>query len=135
MKESIDKLYRCYDAICHNVFVRIAAESADVSRICFKNFNPKDEEHQMILAVTMACISILDKEVAVDCWPWARKKLNKRYNKITTIDKIRKTDTKTIDTNELVRRTRTWGAEICEIPEDEFSLGDIYYAYYAKQVK
>ena len=83
----------------------------------------------------MACMSILDKEVAVDCWLWERKKLNKRYNKITTIDKIRKTDTKTIDTNELVGRIRMWGAEICEISEDEFSLGDVYYAYYAKWVE
>lgn len=131
MKESIDKLYRCYDAICHNVFVGVAVESAEVDRICFKNFNPKDEEHQMILAVTMACMSILNKKVAVDCWPWERKKLNKRYNKITTIDKIRKTDTKIIDTNEFVGCMRMWGAEICEIPEDEFSLGDIYYTFYA----
>ena len=112
-----------YDAMCYATMLNVHTLSKNADRICFKNFNPTNEEHLCVLAVTAACSGILgDRDVHLDCGPFARRILARQYRGTCTIGKLTKDDNIVIDICELI--------EYMHPACDGFDFADIYKAYY-----
>lgn len=112
-----------YDAMCYAIMLNVGTLSKHTEAICFKGFNPKNEEHLCVLAVTMACSGILgDRDVHLDCGLFARKALARKYRGTCTISKLTKEDNIAIDICEVIEYMRP----AC----DGFTFADIYNEYY-----
>jgi hypothetical protein len=118
-----------YDALCYATMVNVRSLSADnPDRIVFRNFNSKNKEHLFVLALTMACWHILgEKQVAVDCNTFARRRLTKKYHELCEIDKAREDDLVFINVPEMLEFMREHAENLCG---KNFTFGDIYDAYY-----
>ena len=120
-----------YDAICYNIFLGVATKTKGAKRICFTNFDAKDKEHLAVLAVTVACNSLLgNRDVAIDCNFWSRLKLAQQYKKTIIIDTIKKSDTVTLNIYDFLDSMRNWAEELCG---EDFTFADIYHEYYEER--
>ena len=118
-----------YDALCYATMINVKSLSANnPDRIVFRDFNSKNKEHLFVLALTMACWHILgEKQIAVDCNAFARKKLTKKYYELCEIDKAREDDLVFINVPEMLEFMREHAENLCG---KSFTFGDIYDAYY-----
>lgn len=117
-----------YDSICYYIFNAVCNLSHGADNINLKNFDGKDEEHLLVLSVTMACYNILgEKPIAIDGSAWVRRKLAAKYKKDVSIIKNKTTDDKQIDVGEVLEGLRGWACSMCG---EDFRFGDIYRAYY-----
>ena len=108
-----------YDAMCYAIMLNVRTLSKDADTICFKGFDPINEEHLCVLAVTMACSGILgDRDVCLDCGPFARKSLAHQYRKTCKIYKLTKDEDVVIDICDMIEFMR----HAC----DGFNFADIY---------
>ena len=120
-----------YDALCYAIMRNVAIKSHGADRICFVNFNPRNDEHLCILAVTGACAGILgDREVTLDCDMWSRRKLARKYKRVITISKAEKNEEIVVDIVEMLEFMRGPAKEMCG---EDFTFGDIYREYYVKK--
>ena len=112
-----------YDALCYAIMLNVRTLSKDTDTICFKGFNPKNEEHLCVLAVTMACSGILgERDVRLDCGLFARIALAHKYRKVCAIGKLTKNDDIVIDICDMIEFMRP----ACK----GFTFADIYNEYY-----
>ena len=126
-----DKAQLQYDSVCYYTFHAIRIMSKDAERICFSGFDKKDKEHQYVIAVTVACASLLgNKDIGIDAGPITRFRLNKKYGKTCSFNKICKKDSIIIDIEGLLEDLRGIACEICGV---DFPFGEIYDAYYADE--
>lgn len=124
----MENLEMKYDSICYHIFNGVKNLSNGAKRINFIGFDYKDEEHLFVLAVTMACSSLLgDKEVSIDGPMGARRRLAAKYKKITRIIKNVYAEEKQINTIEFLEGLRPYAKELCG---EDFTFADIYRAYY-----
>lgn len=118
-----------YDAICYATFVNIKHLTKEADKIAFINFDTTNKEHLYVLAVTMACWSILgEKPVSVDQNLFRRVKLNKKYKNVCKIAETKKDEMHIVDVCELLEFMRWYACETCG---EEFTFGDIYDTYYS----
>jgi hypothetical protein len=125
-----DDLQMKYDALCYAIMQNVTIKSHGADRICFVNFDPKNDEHLCILAVTSACAGILgDREVTLDCDAWSRRKLAKKYKKMMTISKAEKDEENVVDVVEMLEFMRPHSKQLCG---EDFTFGDIYREFYCE---
>jgi hypothetical protein len=125
-----DDLQMKYDSLCYAIMKNVAIKSHGADRICFVNFNPRNDEHLCVLAVTAACAGILgDREVTLDCDMWSRRKLAKKYKKMLIIDKAEKDEEIVVDVVEMLDFMRAYAEELCG---KDFTFGDIYREFYCE---
>ena len=120
-----------YDSICYKTFlnVRYLTEGADC--IVLKNFDYNDDEHQFVLAVVVACSSILgNRDLAIDINLFQRKLIAKKYPTIGKIKKVTDKENKVVDVPELLDFMRPSAMELCG---EYFTFDDIYNEYYAER--
>lgn len=130
-EEYKNDLHTKYDAICYNIFLGVATETRGADRICFKGFREENSEHLAVLAVTMACISLLGgRDIAIDNNFISRWCLAKKYKNTANIDKIKKTDTITVNINQFLDNMREWAKGLCG---EDFNFGKIYHEYYEER--
>ena len=117
-----------YDALCYAIFSNVATKSKDFLDISFKGFDAKNEEHLCVLAVTAACIGILqNKSINLDCGWISLLKLKHKYRKTCDIFKLDKDDTEVVDIKEMLDFMRESARELCG---EDFTFADIYREYY-----
>jgi hypothetical protein len=132
-KNMQDNLQLQYDSICYHTFHKVRIASKGASRICFSGFDAKNKEHMFVIAVTVACLGLLDsKDIAIDAGFITRARLNKKYKKVCRFKKINKKDLICIDIDGLLEDLRGLACEICG---ENFRFGDIYDAYYAEETR
>jgi hypothetical protein len=120
-----------YDSICYKTFlnVRYLTEGADC--IVLKNFDYNDNEHQFVLAVVVACSSILgNRDLAIDINLFQRKLIAKKYPAIGKIKKVTGKENKVVDVPDLLDFMRPSATELCG---EYFTFEDIYNEYYAER--
>ena len=120
-----------YDSICYKTFlnVRYLTEGADC--IVLKNFDYNDDEHRFVLAVVVACSSILgNRDLAIDINLFQRKLIAKKYPTIGKIKKVTGKENKVVDVPELLDFMRPSAMELCG---EYFTFDDIYNEYYAER--
>lgn len=118
-----------YDSICYCLFsgLQNLSHGADCINLC--NFNGKNEEHLLVVAVAAACVGVLgDKDLAIDGPMGIRRRLAAKYKKSIAIVK-NKGEEAQIDVPELLEGLREYACELCG---NEFKFGDIYRAYYCE---
>jgi hypothetical protein len=119
-----------YDALCYHIFAGLQNLSHGANSINLKNFDGKDEEHLLVVAVAAACVSILgDRNLAIDGPIGIRRRLAAKYKKSVTIVKNKGEDAQ-IDVPEFLEGLRGYACELCG---PEFRFGDIYHAYYCEE--
>lgn len=119
-----------YDSVCYHMFNGIRNLSAGASRICYSSFDPKNEEHLFVLALTVACTGALgDRDIAIDGPMGARARLRAKYRKTVNIHKLSKKDDIVINIEELIEGLRGYACSVCG---EDFRFGDIYRAYYCE---
>lgn len=120
-----------YDSICYKTFlnVRYLTEGADC--IVLKNFDYSNQEHQFVLAVIIACSSILgNRGLAIDTNVFYRKLIAKRYPTIGKIEKVTGKEEKAVNVPDLLDFMRPSAIELCG---ESFTFGDIYKEYYNRK--
>lgn len=118
-----------YDALCYHIFTGLQNLSHGANSINLKNFDGKDEEHLLVVAVAAACVSILgDRNLAIDGPLGIRRRLAAKYKKSITIVK-NKGDGAQIDVPEFLEGLRGYACELCG---SDFRFGDIYHEYYCE---
>lgn len=116
-----------YDSICYCIFNGLQNLSHGADSINLKNFDYKNEEHLLVVAVAAACAGVLgDKDLAIDGPMGARRRLAAKYKKSITIVK-NKNEGEQIDVPEFLNGLREYARELCG---EWFYFGDIYDAYY-----
>ena len=121
-----------YDALCYHIFNGLQNLSHGANSINLKNFDGKNEEHLLVVAVAAACINILgDKSIAIDGPMGIRRRLAAKYKKSATIVK-NKDEGMQIDVPEFLEGLRGYACELCG---NEFRFGDIYHKYYCEEGK
>lgn len=119
-----------YDALCYHIFTGLQNLSHSAKSINLKNFDGKNEEHLLVVAVAAACVSILgDKNLAIDGPLGIRRRLAAKYKKSVTIVK-NKGEGVQIDVPEFLEGLRGYACELCG---NEFRFGDIYHEYYCEE--
>lgn len=119
-----------YDGICYCLFngLRNLSHSAKSINLC--NFNGKDEEHLLVVAIAAACAGVLgDKDLAIDGPMGIRRKLAAKYKKSIAIVRNKGKEAQ-IDVPEFLEGLRKYACELCG---DEFKFSDIYHAYYCEE--
>jgi hypothetical protein len=126
----MEDLQTKYDALCYYIFNGLQNLSHGANSINLKNFDGKNEEHLLVVAVAAACISILgDRNIAIDGPMGIRRRLAAKYKKSATIVKNQNKD-KQIDVPEFLDGLRGYACELCG---NEFRFSDIYHAYYCEK--
>jgi hypothetical protein len=111
--------------------INVKTKTDGAKRIVFRNFNYNNKEHLFVMAVTMACWSILgEKEIAIDCGVIARAKLSKKYKSICSIKKALNNEQVYVDVPEMLEFMRKTACDLCG---EEFNFGKIYDAYYGEK--
>lgn len=119
-----------YDSICYCIFNGLRNLSHGADCINLKNFDGKNEEHLLVVAVAAACVGILgDRNLAIDGPMGIRRRLAAKYKKSITIVKNKGEDAQ-IDVPEFLEGLRGYACELCG---NEFKFGDIYRAYYCEE--
>lgn len=120
-----------YDSICYHIFVNLMLSSKNAKVIAFKNFNYKNDEHKLLVAVASACNGLLgDKDIAVDGTISGRVNLRKRYNKVATIKRTTKEHKDAINAIMLLEKLHRIATEQ---EGGDFDFGEIYHAYYGRK--
>ena len=71
-----------YDSICYCIFNGLQNLSHGANSINLKNFDYKNEEHLLVVAVAAACAGVLgDKDLAIDGPMGARRRLAAKHKK------------------------------------------------------
>ena len=123
----MEDLQTRYDSICYHIFNGLLNLSHRADSINLKNFDGKNEEHLLVVAVAVACAGILgDKPIAVDGPMSVRHRLAAKYKKCVTIVK-NKGEGEQIDVPEFLDGLRKYASELCS---SEYVYSDIYCAYY-----
>jgi hypothetical protein len=118
-----------YDAICYCIFNGLRNLSHGANSINLKNFDGKNEEHLLVVAVAAACAGILgDRNLAIDGPLGIRRRLAAKYKKSIIIVK-NKGEEAQIDVPEFLEGLRGYACELCG---NEFRFGDIYREYYCE---
>lgn len=121
-----------YDSICYCIFNGLQNLSHGANSINLKNFDGKNEEHLLVVAVAAACIGVLgDRNLAIDGPLGIRRRLAAKYKKSITIVK-NKNKGEQIDVPEFLEGLRGYACELCGA---EFRFSDIYHAYYCEEGK
>lgn len=121
-----------YDSICYCLFNGLRNLSHGADCINLKNFDYKNEEHLLVVAVAAACSGVLgNKDIAIDGPMFARCRLAAKYKKSINIVK-NKNDDKQIDVPEFLEGLREYACQLCGA---DFKFGDIYRAYYCEEGK
>lgn len=116
-----------YDSICYCIFNGIQNLSHSADCINLKNFDYKNEEHLLVVAVAAACAGILgNRNLAIDGPLGARRRLAAKYKKSITIVK-NKNEGIQIDVPEFLEGLREYACSLCG---EDFCFGNIYRAYY-----
>lgn len=118
-----------YDSICYCLFngLRNLSHSAKSINLC--NFDGRNEEHLLVVAVAAACAGVLgDKDLAIDGPIGIRRRLAAKYKKCITIVKNKREEAQ-IDIPEFLEGLRGYACELCG---NKFKFGDIYHAYYCE---
>ena len=119
-----------YDSICYCLFNGLQNLSHGAKSINLCNFDGKNEEHLLVVALAAACVSTLgDKDLAIDGPMGIRRRLAAKYKKSTTIVRNKGKEAQ-IDVSELLEGLRGYACELCG---DEFKFSDIYHAYYCEE--
>jgi hypothetical protein len=119
-----------YDSICYYMFNGLQNLSHGADCINLKNFDGKNEEHLLVVAVAAACAGILgDRNLAIDGPMGIRRRLAAKYKKSITIVKNKGEDAQ-IDVPEFLEGLRGYACELCG---NEFKFSDIYHAYYCEE--
>ena len=118
-----------YDSICYCLFNGLRNLSHGANSINLCNFDGRNEEHLLVVAVAAACAGVLgDKDLAIDGPIDIRRKLAAKYKRSIIIVKNKKKEAQ-IDVPEFLEGLRGYACELCG---DEFKFGDIYRAYYCE---
>ena len=118
-----------YDSICYKTFLNVRHLTEGADCIVLKNFDYGNQEHQFILAVTVACSSILgNRNLVIDTNVFYRKLIAKRYPTIGKIGKVTGKEKMVVDVPELLDFMRPSAVELCG---ECFTFGDIYKEYYS----
>ena len=119
-----------YDSLCYYIFNAVRNLSHGAGSINLKNFDGRNEEHLLVLAVTDACAGVLgNKVVTIDGPMGIRRRLAAKYKKSIKIKK-NQGGYEQIDVPEILDGLRGWACEMCGL---EFTFGDIYREYYCKE--
>lgn len=119
-----------YDSLCYYIFNAVRNLSHGANSINLKNFDGRNEEHLLVLAVTDACAGVLgDKVVTIDGPMGIRRRLAAKYKKSIKIKK-NQGGYEQIDVPEILDGLRGWACEMCGL---KFTFGDIYREYYCKE--
>ena len=122
-------LYLKYDSLCYAVYLNVQTKTKGAEDIVLKNFHYNNKEHKFVLAVIMACRSILgDRKVVVDDNLWARMRMAHRYHSAMYVVKNDVDDQPYVDVEDMLEFMRGSAYELCG---PEFTFGDIYDAYYS----
>jgi hypothetical protein len=126
----MEDLQTKYDALCYYIFNGLQNLSHGANSINLKNFDGKNEEHLLVVAVAAACVSILgDRNIAIDGPMGIRRRLAAKYKKSVTIVKNQNKN-KQIDVPEFLDGLRGYACELCG---NEFKFSDIYREYYCEE--
>ena len=118
-----------YDSICYCLFNGLQNLSHSAKSINLCNFNGRNEEHLLVVAIAAACAGILgDKDLAIDGPMGIRRRLAAKYKKSIIIVKNKGKEAQ-IDVPEFLEGLREYACKLCG---DEFKFGDIYRAYYCE---
>lgn len=118
-----------YDSICYYIFNGLRNLSHGADCINLKNFDYKNEEHLLVVAVAAACSGVLgNKDIAIDGSIFARCRLAAKYKKAIGIVKNKNED-KQIDVPEFLEGLREYACQLCGA---DFKFSDIYHAYYCE---
>jgi hypothetical protein len=121
-----------YDSICYCIFNGLRNLSHGADCINLKNFDGRDEEHLLVIAIAAACAGVLgDKPIAIDGPMGIRRRLAAKYKKSITIIKNKGGDNQ-IDVPEFLDGLREYAMGLCG---EWFYFGDIYDAYYNEERK
>ena len=119
-----------YDSLCYYIFNAVRNLSHGADSINLKNFDGRNEEHLLVLAVTAACAGVLgDKVVTIDGPMGLRRRLAAKHKKSIEIKK-NQGGYEQIDVQEILDGLRGWACELCG---PEFTFGDIYRKYYCEE--
>ena len=123
-----NNLQTIYDTICYKTFLNVKHLTDGADSIVLKNFDYKDEEHQCVLAIIVACIGILgDKKLIIDTNFFNRKRLMKKYPAVGKITGITGKEEKVINLPDLLDFMRP---SAIELSDDWFIFENIYKEYY-----
>ena len=118
-----------YDSLCYATYLNVQHKTKDAEDIVLKNFHYNNKEHKFVLAVIMACRSILgDRKVVVDDNLWARMKMAQKYHSAIYVVKNNVDNQPYVDVEDMLEFMR---GSACELCGPEFTFGDIYDAYYS----
>lgn len=118
-----------YDSLCYATMLNIRTKTSGADRVVLRNFDYGNKEHQFVLAVAMACWSILgSRELAIDDNMFARRRLNKKYSKTCKIKAAKDDEQIYVDVDELLEFMRGHACNLCG---ENFTFGDIYDMYYS----
>jgi hypothetical protein len=116
-----------YDSICYCLFSGLRNLSHGAKSINLCNFDGRNEEHLLVVAIAAACAGVLgDKDLAVDGPMGIRRRLAAKYKKSITIVRNKGEETQ-IDVPEFLEGLRGYACELCG---DDFKFSGIYRAYY-----
>ena len=126
----MNDLQTCYDSICYSTYLNIREKTKNTDRIVFRNFDYSNKEHKFVLAVAMACWSILgERDMAIDCNFIDRWTIANKYKKVCAVGPAKKNETECVDVVDLLEFMRGWACELCG---EDFRFGDIYDKYYGE---
>ena len=118
-----------YDSLCYATYINVQDKTKGAEDIVLKNFHYDNKEHKFVLAVIMACRSILgDRKVIVDDNLWARMKMAHKYHSAVYVVKNNVGDQPYVDVEDMLEFMRGAACELCG---SDFTFGDIYDAYYS----
>ena len=126
-----DDLQMKYDSLCYATMMNIGSFSKGANKICLKEFDPKDDEHLLVLSVAVACSGILgERPIALDCHKKAIRGFAKKYKKTVKIIQADEDETIVVDVPKMLEFMRGPAKEMCG---EDFTFGDIYREYYAEK--
>lgn len=133
MLESLNKyenLHLNYDNICYRTYLNIKEKTKDANRMVFRNLDYSNPEHKFVIAVAMACWSVLgERDVAVDCNFIDRWAIANKYKKTCKVYSAKKSENIFVDVSEMLEFMRGYACELCG---PDFRFGDIYEEYYGE---
>lgn len=125
-----DDLQMKYDSICYCLFNGLRNLSHNEKSINLQNFDGKNKEHLLVVAIAAACANVLgERDLAIDGPMGIRRRLAAKYKKSITIVKNKEIG-KQIDVNELLDGLRAWAVELCG---ESFTFADVYDKYYSEK--
>lgn len=129
--QEMDELYNKYDEIINITMVNLYTLSKNKGEIVLSNIDRKNKDHLYILRVAMIAKDVYNFPLKLHTSFWNWLCLNWRIRKLSRRVPREKSEENLIDATRLIDFMRE---PICEHMGADFKFGDIYNAFYRKDL-